>query len=108
MLLPGSHRVVESYRATFETPPGGGKQNWHPFLRRHPPLGDLLRGAAQPEGGRAMVGARYDIDGVPVDVVELTGSPGDVVLTHLHVFHSVAPNTTTTPRRMLGKAVLAA
>jgi ectoine hydroxylase-related dioxygenase (phytanoyl-CoA dioxygenase family) len=108
MLLPGSHRVVERYRSTFGTPPGGGKQNWHPFLRRHPPLGDLLRGAAQPGGGRSMVGERYDIDGVDVDVVELTGAPGDVVVTHLHVFHCVAPNATATPRRMLAKAVLAA
>ena len=39
MLLPGSHRLVDHYRSTFETPPAGGKANWHPFLRRHPPLG---------------------------------------------------------------------
>jgi ectoine hydroxylase-related dioxygenase (phytanoyl-CoA dioxygenase family) len=108
MLLPGSHRLVERYRSTFDTPPGGGKVNWHPFLRRHPPLGDLLRGASQPGGGRAMVGARYDIDGIPVDVIELTGSPGDVVITHLHVFHTASPNTGSEPLQMLGKAVLAA
>jgi hypothetical protein len=108
MLLPGSHRLVDRYRSTFETPPAGGKANWHPFLRRHPPLGDLLRGAAQPEGGRSMVGRRYDIEGVPVEVAELTGSPGDVVITHLHVFHSISPNTAAVPRQMLAKAVFAA
>ena len=55
-----------------------------------------------------MVGARHHIDGVPIDVVELTGAPGDVVITHLHVFHTASPNTSDTPRQMLGKTLLAA
>lgn len=46
-----------------------------------------------------------EIDGVPVQVVELTGSPGDVVVTHLHVFHTRSPNTSTVPRLMLGKEI---
>jgi hypothetical protein len=101
-------RLVDRYRSGFAEPPGGGKGNWHPFLRRHPPLGDLLRAATRPDRGRSMVGERYEIDGVPVDVVELTGAPGDVVITHLHVFHSGSPNTSESPRYMLGKGVLAA
>jgi ectoine hydroxylase-related dioxygenase (phytanoyl-CoA dioxygenase family) len=55
-----------------------------------------------------MVGERYDIEGIPIEVVELTGRPGDVVVTHLHVFHCASPNTSDTPRQMLGKAVAAA
>jgi hypothetical protein len=46
-----------------------------------------------------------EIDGVPVRVVELTGSPGDVVITHLHIFHARSPDTGTAPRLMLGKEV---
>ena len=86
----------------------GGEGQLAPFLRRHPPLGDLLTGAARADLGRSIVGERYEVDGVPIDVVELTGAPGDVVITHIHVFHSVSPNTGDTPRQMLGKGVLAA
>jgi hypothetical protein len=108
MLLPGTHRLVDRYRSATDDPPGGGKQNWQPFLRRHPPLGDLLTGATRPDLGRSLVGTTHEIDGVPVDVAELTGAPGDVVVTHLHVFHSASPNTNGTPRQMLGKPVFAA
>jgi ectoine hydroxylase-related dioxygenase (phytanoyl-CoA dioxygenase family) len=108
MLLAGSHRLVDLYRSGFEVPPGAGSANWHRFLRRYPPLGDLLRGATLPDLGRSMVGERYDIEGIPIEVVELTGRPGDVVVTHLHVFHCASPNTSDTPRQMLGKAVAAA
>ena len=36
---------------------------------------------------------------------ELTGMPGDVVITHLHVYHGVSPNVSGVFRLMLGKAV---
>jgi ectoine hydroxylase-related dioxygenase (phytanoyl-CoA dioxygenase family) len=108
MLLAGSHRLVDLYRSGFEVPPAGGNANWRPFLRRHPPLGDLLQGATLPDLGRSMVGERYDIEGIPVEVIELTGRPGDIVLTHLHVFHCASPNTSDKPRQMLGKAIAAA
>ena len=68
----------------------------------------LLRGPSLPDLGRSLIGERYEIDGIPVDVVELTGAPGDVVITHLHVFHCASTNTSDQPRQMLGKAVLAA
>ena len=34
---------------------------------------------------------------------ELTGDPGDVVLTHPWMLHHVAPNTSSYPRMMRGK-----
>jgi hypothetical protein len=107
MLLAGSHRLVDLYRSTFDAPPAAGNANWHPFLRRYPPLDNLLRGATLPDRGRSMIGQRYDIEGIPIEVVELTGQAGDVVIAHLHVFHCASPNTSNTPRQMLGKAVVA-
>jgi ectoine hydroxylase-related dioxygenase (phytanoyl-CoA dioxygenase family) len=108
MLLPGVHHLVDRYRTTFDRPPAGGKANWQPFLRQHPPLGDLLRGATMADGGRSMVDRRLGVDGVDVEVVELRGEPGDVWITHLHVFHTASPNTSTAPRQMLANAIFAA
>jgi hypothetical protein len=105
LLLAGSHRLVDAYRSASDEPPGGGKANWQQFLRRHPPLGDLLTAGARSDHGRSLVGERFDVEGVPIEVLELTGRPGDVVLTHLHVFHCASPNTTDVPRQMLAKTV---
>ncbi len=105
MLLPGTHRLVDRYREGLPTPAGAGKENWQPFMRHHPWLARLLDGAGLPDHGRSLVGAAGEIDGVPVQVVELTGSPGDVVVTHLHLFHARSPNTDIVLRLMLGKEI---
>lgn len=107
MLVPGSHRVVERYRETIPPGTGGGKHTWRPFMNHDPWLARLLGGNREPDGGRSLVGQRHDVGGVPVEVLELTGQPGDVVITHLHVFHSASPNTGDRPRQMLGKAITA-
>jgi hypothetical protein len=72
---------------------------------RYPWLARLLDGADLADRGRPLVGEAGEIDGGPAQVVELTGSPGDVVVTHLHVFHARSPDTGTFPRLMLGKEV---
>jgi hypothetical protein len=105
MILPGSHRVVERYRATLPPGTGGGKSNWRPFMKHDPWLAQLLDGAKRPDHGRSLVGQTHQVDGIPVEVMELTGRPGDVVVTHLHVFHTASPNTGPQPRQMLGKAI---
>jgi hypothetical protein len=105
MLLPGTHRLVARYRESLPGPAGAGKQNWRPFMRHYPWLARLLNGASLPDHGQPLVGTVGEIDGVPVQVIELTGSPGDVVITHQHVFHARSPNTATVPRLMLGKEI---
>ncbi|WP_203916607.1 phytanoyl-CoA dioxygenase family protein [Rugosimonospora africana] len=105
MVVSGTHRLVDRYRETLPTPVGAGRENWLAFMRRYPWLARLLDGAGLPDRGRPLVGEAGEIDGVPVQVVELTGSPGDVVVTHLHVFHARSPDTGTAPRLMLGKEV---
>jgi Phytanoyl-CoA dioxygenase (PhyH) len=108
MLLPGTHRLVDRYRRRIPPGTGGGKQHWRPFMKHDPWLAQLLDGARRPDLGRRLVGQSQEVDGVPVEVVELTGRPGDVVIAHLHVFHTASPNTAEHPRQMLGKAIAAA
>jgi ectoine hydroxylase-related dioxygenase (phytanoyl-CoA dioxygenase family) len=107
LLLPGVHQLVDRYRNACESPASGGKQHWAAFLRRHPPLGELLTASARPDRGRSLIGQRFNIDGVDVDVEELTGAPGDIVIAHMHVFHVAAPNTTSQARVMLGQMIRA-
>ncbi len=73
MVLPGTHRLVDRYRATLPAQVGAGKENWLAFMRHHPWLARLLDGADLPDHGRSLVGGTGEIDGVPVQVVELTG-----------------------------------
>ena len=105
MLLPGTHRLVDRYREGLLTSRRrqGELAALHVVTTRG--LARLLDGADLPDHGRPLVGAASEIHGVLVQVVELTGSPGDVVVTHPHVFHARSPNTDTVPRLMLGKEV---
>jgi hypothetical protein len=97
--------VVDRYRATLPPDTGAGGQNWGRFMRHDPWLAELTRGDRRPDRGRGLVGTTGNVDGIDVDVVELTGAPGDVVITHLHVFHTVSPNVSSRPRQMLGRMV---
>ncbi len=104
-VLPGTHRVVDEYRRSLPPGTGAGAANWTRLLRQHPFLAQLLNGHQMPDGGRSLVGQVGDVNGTPVEVRELTGRPGDVVITHLHVYHAASPNVSTVPREMLGKAI---
>jgi Phytanoyl-CoA dioxygenase (PhyH) len=46
-----------------------------------------------------------DVDGVPTQVVELTGEPGDVVVCHPWLVHNVGPNANAGPRMMRASRV---
>ena len=97
--------MVDEYRYRLPGITGAGMANWHRLLRQHPFLAQLLNGAQMPDGGRSLVGQKGEVNGAPVEVHELTGQPGDVVITHLHVYHAASPNVSAVPRQMLGKAV---
>jgi hypothetical protein len=52
-----------------------------------------------------LVGASRDCDGIEVQVDELTGEPGDVVITHPWTLHAGVSNIGSTPRMMLGHRI---
>jgi hypothetical protein len=104
LVLSGSHRLVERFAA--DLPVGGhGAHLWTRFMKGDPWLHDVHWPGPEPERTQRLLGVEHEVDGVPVSVVELTGRPGDVVLTHQDVLHVAAPNTRSTPRIMLGLGI---
>ena len=101
LVLCGSHRLV----AKYADPAGDGP---HPReLRRdmasaHPWLRDLWRGGSDSVRDREQqfMAEGTVIDGIPLRVVELAGSPGEVFLMHCDTFHAAAPNCLDQPRIM--------
>lgn len=90
LAIAGSHRLVDDYTASLAPAQrGGGKEKWTKFMRETGLMAEIKRGCTD-------------------RVVEMTGNAGDVYITHLHVFHCVAPNAADRPRLMLGKSILAA
>lgn len=102
LVLEGSHRLVEQFAAGNPANADGGEDA---FVPSYPWLEHLTRGGSTAEPLRELVGESHEVEGVRVGVVELTGSPGDVVITHMHVMHSPSPNAGDTPRQMLGLEV---
>ncbi|MCA6288210.1 MAG: phytanoyl-CoA dioxygenase family protein [Phenylobacterium sp.] len=49
----------------------------------------------------AAPGPLGEADGVPIEVVELTGAPGDLLLMDMRALHTAAPNASAAPRLMM-------
>jgi hypothetical protein len=107
LVVSGSHRVVERFVA--ETPPDARADYRTCRLRfmKQDPWFRTLANADDPDPDRnaRFMESDHDADGIAVRVVELTGRPGDVVLTHPWTLHHAAPNAASYPRMMRGKSL---
>jgi hypothetical protein len=101
LVVTGSHRLT--------TPAGPRADNARvrsaevkAHLRTlHPWLRDLWNTGGDTDRIHRYLVAGAVIDGVQVRVEELTGEPGDAVIMHPRLLHTVAPNSLRTPRMML-------
>lgn len=92
LIVAGSHRLVQRNHLV-------PSRNVKRELRKLPWFHDLLaRDTANRDGFMAPSSVNDDVE---VQVVEMTGQPGDVYLTDLRVLHTLAPNVTRVPRVML-------
>ena len=105
LVVAGSHRVVERFVASTEQDARTEFRTCRLRFMNHDPWFRALARADDPDSERTarFMGSDHDSDGIPVRVVELTGEPGDVVLTHPWMLHHTAPNTSPYPRMMRGK-----
>ena len=100
LLLKGSHRLVEQLALAHGRAVDPMDRDLGP-LQQEEQLTTLLRGQCD----RSLLEHPIEAMGAEVTPVELTGEPGDIVLTHMHVFHSPSPAVGPRPRQMLGNAV---
>lgn len=102
LIVQGSHRLLRrDYRQVAE-PDGEGRKWKHRWEADH--QFEWLRDLRQPGDPdarykRFVENVTVD-DGVPLQVVELTGKAGDAVLCDPWLIHSAAPNALTMPRFM--------
>jgi hypothetical protein len=99
LLLHRSHELMEKLRAIHGRP----VDPWEASVAAFEPgsyMAQLLAGG----GGRELLGEPAAVEGVEVCPVEVTGEPGDIVLTHMQVFHAPGPNVSLRPRQMVGNA----
>lgn len=75
------------------------------FMASHPWLKELKTDDGDPDRNARFMDLDTDIGGVSVRVVELTGQPGDIVITHPWVFHCRSPNVNDVPRLMRTKGI---
>lgn len=102
LILSGSPRLLEQYARGEEV---GCVPGPSPLLERiadwHPWLAELMgRQSVPTRTPEEWMGTVVDVHGTGVQVVELTGEPGDAVLCHPLMLHTSSPNCRPTPRMM--------
>ncbi len=90
-ILSGSHRLMHCWFRKNPPPPKTRGAQFRKSLERHPYLRDLYT-AGDPEARIARFHDRVEeVDGIPLQVIENTASPGDVILMHSLLLHAGAP-----------------
>lgn len=103
LAIAGSHRVVARYARSMPPDQPYDKHVTNRFLRHDDWFRSLSRPGDDPGRIARFLERDHQAGGVTVRVTELTGRPGDMVLTHPWVLHESAPNTGSYPRLMLTK-----
>ena len=95
LVLAGSHRLLNDVE--YLSSKGVKKK-----LKRHAYFQELTGKSGDDDRSRFMEDVGH-IDDVPVQVVELTGDPGDVYFVDLRLLHSIGANTSDQPRMMIAQ-----
>ena len=104
-IISGSHRLIHQWFQANPAPADARSADMRRLLLGHPYIRDL-----HAEGDRNARIARFtgrveEVDGIPLQVVENTGTAGDVVLLHPLTLHVAAPNNGDFPRFLLSGGV---
>jgi ectoine hydroxylase-related dioxygenase (phytanoyl-CoA dioxygenase family) len=104
--IAGSHRLAAQLAAA-----GGANFDSHSahvskaLQRMDPWFRELCTPGEAEQRRKNLMDAPTTIHGVEIRVVEFTGEPGDLIVMHPWLLHSIAPNVNQTPRMMLAQQV---
>lgn len=101
LVVTGSHQLTTPSGPQAASAPVRSREVKAYLRTLHPWLRDLWQGGGDPGRIHRQLIEGADIDGVHIQVEELTGEPGDAVIMHPRLLHVVAPNSLDTPRLML-------
>jgi hypothetical protein len=104
-IVSGSYRLVHCWFKESPPPPGARSADMRKLLQSHRYIRDLHTNGDQEERIARFMSRAEVSDGIPLQVVECTGSAGDVFLLHPLTLHVAAANTGQAPRFMLSGGV---
>ncbi|MBS0361816.1 MAG: hypothetical protein JSR98_10575 [Proteobacteria bacterium] len=105
LVATGSHRIIEALTAERGARMSSAEVR-KALVRHHAWFADLM---APPRNGEDRVARFMDaptvVDGVPLQVEEIVGEPGDVLVMHPHALHGLSANVLETPRLALTQTI---
>src|SRR5262245_41948247 len=108
LIVEGSHRLLHRFSESLSADEGRSDHQAlrRRFLRADPWLRALAGAGSEPKDRiDYFMRKTHEIAGIPVQVVELTGEPGDAILCHPLTLHVGAPNQSDTPRFMRSQRI---
>jgi len=105
LFVSGSHRLIHRWFQENPPPPGARSADMRKLLQLHPYIRDLHTGGDPEERIARFMGRAEISDGIPLQVVECTGSAGDMFLLHPLTLHVAATNSGHFPRFLLSGGV---
>lgn len=104
LVAAGSHRLVERLADQAGAELSSSAMRKH-LLATHRWFGDLMSQTRDFSRAERFMTEPTVVDGVPVQVAEITGEPGDLVLMHAAALHTLSPNNRETPRLALAQSI---
>lgn len=106
IVLAGSHRVVRHLAQQPEMIGEGRSRDITKAVKRAAPsLRDLWSRDLSADREERYLQNPVDIFGIPVQAVEFTGNPGDVIFMHPWIIHAASPNCGNRPRIVITQRV---
>lgn len=101
LVMTGSHRLTTPAGPQADNAPVRSAEVKAHLRTMHPWLRDLWTTGSDADRIHRYLAAGAVINGVHVRAEELTGEPGDAVIMHPRLLHTMAPNSLNAPRMML-------